>query len=164
MGYEIRDILLNSTEDIYAYTELFLYLADRAQNIHEHIKPNIEEGNIVISDRHFDSTVAYQMAGRGIPEADIEKLKSLNIFREIQPDLTFLLDVAPEKVENRLKTRDRIEKENLDFHKKVREEYLKIQENEPERVTRINALNSIQDVHREIKSRVSSLFGEEYNE
>ena len=66
VGEEIRAILLESNECINEYTELLLYLADRAENLTEVVNPNLEKDKIVISDRHFDSTIAYQMAGRGI--------------------------------------------------------------------------------------------------
>lgn len=118
----------------------------------------------MISDRHFDSTLAYQMAGRGIPEQDVNKLKNLNIFREVQPDLTFLLDVDPEKVKDRFEKRDRIEKEDLTFHRKVREAYLEIYRNEPERIVKIDALDSIEDIQKKVRKRVSSLLEEEFND
>jgi dTMP kinase len=139
VGKKIRGILLESNEDINVYTELLLYLADRAENLAKIINPNLEKDKIVISDRHFDSTIAYQMAGRGIKEEEVKMLKNLNLFSYREPDVTFLLDVDPGIVRNRIKNPDRIERENIDFHRRVRKAYLDLAKKHKDRVIVIDS-------------------------
>ncbi len=155
VGEKIRGILLESNEDINVYTELLLYLADRAENLAEVINPNLEKDKIVISDRHFDSTIAYQMAGRGIEEKEIQVLKNLKLFSNREPDVTFLLDVDPGIVRNRIKNPDRIERENIDFHRKVRKAYLDLAWKHPDRIIVIDSRKTIEQIHRKIKKEIS---------
>ena len=154
LGEKIRGILLESNEDIDVYTELLLYLADRAENLALVINPNLEKGKIVISDRHFDSTIAYQMAGRGIKEKEIKMLKNLKLYSNREPDVTFLLDVDPGIVRNRIKNPDRIERENIDFHRKVRKAYLDLALKNPNRIIVIDSRKTIDEIHKEIKEEV----------
>ena len=163
MGKRIRDILLKGTENIGMYTELFLYLADRAANLGEIVFPNLKRGNIVISDRHFDSTIAYQMAGRGIKEEEIMRLKSVELFTDREPDITFLLDVDPEVVRDRIKNPDRIEKENIDFHRRVRQSYLDLAEKYPDRILLVDSRGTIDEIHNKIKNKILSVL-EEYSD
>lgn len=155
VGEEIRDILLESNEDMNVYTELFLYLADRSENLARVVNPNLEKNKIVISDRHFDSTIAYQMAGRGIKEEEMELLKDLKLFSSREPDVTFLLDVDPEIVRNRIKNPDRIERENIDFHRKVRKAYLDLAKKHRDRVIVIDSMATIEEIHEKIKKEIS---------
>lgn len=155
IGEKIRDILLKSNENMNAYTELLLYLADRAENLAAVINPNLRRNKIVISDRHFDSTIAYQMVGRGIQEKEIKMLKSLKIFGDREPDVTFLLDVDPGVVKNRIENPDRIERENIDFHRKVRNAYLCLAKENPNRIIVIDSRKTIEQIHGEIKKEIS---------
>ncbi len=159
-GKRIREILLNSSNKINRYTELFLYLSDRSEHILEVIKPNLKEGAIVISDRFFDSTIAYQKAGRGIPDDEMMKIMKFEIFKEVEPDITFLLDVSPESVQKRLENPDRIEREDIEFHIKVRNEYLKLAKKNPDRIILINALNSIEEISTVINKTTLDLIKE----
>lgn len=164
VGRKIRNILLEGDEEINTYTELFLYLADRAENLTKNVEPNLKEGKIVISDRHFDSTVAYQMAGRGINKEEIQMFKELKLFSLMEPDITFLLDVDPEIVKDRIKEPDRIERENIDFHRRVRNAYLDIARNAPGRVILIDARGTVEEIHGKIKEKISHLLEEDSNE
>ncbi len=164
VGRKIRSILLEGDEEINTYTELFLYLADRAENLTKNVEPNLKEGKIVISDRHFDSTVAYQMAGRGINKEEIQMFKELKLFSLMEPDITFLLDVDPEIVEDRIKEPDRIERENIDFHRRVRNAYLDIAGNAPDRVILIDARGTIEEIHGKVKEEILNLLGEDLDE
>jgi dTMP kinase len=155
VGKKIRGILLESNEDINVYTELLLYLADRAENLAKIINPNLEKDKIVISDRHFDSTIAYQMAGRGIKEEEVKMLKNLNLFSYREPDVTFLLDVDPGIVRNRIKNPDRIERENIDFHRRVRKAYLDLAKKHKDRVIVIDSRKTIEEIHRKIRKEIS---------
>lgn len=163
-GIKIRNILLDHSNNIEPYTELFLYLADRAQHIMNEILPRLNNNEIVISDRFFDSTVAYQQYGRGISKDEIEYLRKLNIFTTAIPDITFLMDIDPVSSKKRLKEHDRIEKENIEFHRKVRNAYLELFKEYPERITKIDANNSIEHIHEFIKNKVFSYLKEDRSE
>jgi len=148
-GKKIKKIILGDSE-VDSFTELFLYLADRAQHVKEVIKPSLRKGKVVISDRYADASVAYQGDGRGLGFDFVNQL-NLKVTRGIQPDITFLLDLEPEKAICRGKKADRIEKEKLFFHKKVREGYLKIAKSNPNRVKLIKADASFEKIHAMIK-------------
>jgi dTMP kinase len=164
VGKKIRDILLMGNEKIGMYTELFLYLADRAENLVKIVLPNLNKGKIIISDRHFDSTIAYQMAGRGIKEEEMMRVKGIKLFSDREPDVTFLLDVDPEIVKDRIKNPDRIEKENIDFHRRVRQSYLKLAEENPDRIVRVDSRGTVDEIHEMIKKEISSFLEEDFNE
>jgi len=164
LGEKIRGILLEGSEDINMYTELFLYLADRAENLAKIVSPNLEKDKIVISDRHFDSTVAYQMAGRGVKEEEMKMLKGLELFSVREPDITFLLDVDPGIVRDRILEPDRIERENIDFHRRVRKAYLDLAKKNPDRVILIDSRGTIDEIYGEIKKEISTLLEEDFDE
>lgn len=151
LGKKIRELLLHYDGDVAPMCEAFLFLADRAQHIEHTIKPAVEAGKIVVCDRHTDSTIAYQGYGRG---EDIEQLKYLNNLAtgSIKPDLTFVFDVSTEVAQARVgNEKDRMESAGVEFHKKVRQGYLEIAKQEPERVKVINADNTIEQVFEDTK-------------
>ena len=117
------------------------------------VNPNLDKNKIVISDRYFDSTIAYQMAGRGIAE-DFEVLKKLKLFSKRDPDVTFLLDVDPEVVRDRIKNPDRIEREDIAFHRRVREAYLSLANKYKDRFFVIDSNKTIDEIHEKIKNKV----------
>ena len=142
-GKKIRQILLSHSDEIFPpLAELFLYEADRNFHIHNLIKPKIDQGYTVICDRFTDSTLAYQGYARGLNIDFVKKLNSV-ASQNIIPDITFLIDIPVEEGLKRIqKTRekDRIEKEEIDFHKKLREGFLKIAEEEKDRIVVLNGL------------------------
>lgn len=151
LGEKIREILLNYDGEVSSNAEAFLFLADRAQHIDTIVKPAVEAGKIVLCDRHTDSTIAYQGYGRGV---DIERLKMLNNLATsgMKPDLTFVFDVDMETSAQRVgKEKDRMESAGLEFHKKVRDGYLQIAREEPQRVKVINAMDSIENIFEKVK-------------
>ena len=151
LGKKIRELLLHYDGDVSSSCEAFLFLADRAQHVEHLIKPAINAGKIVICDRHTDSTIAYQGYGRG---KDIKQLKYLNDLATngLKPDLTFVFDVSTEVAQKRVGTeKDRMESAGIEFHKKVRNGYLEIAKEEPERVKVINANNTIENVFQDTK-------------
>lgn len=151
LGQNIRELLLHYDGEVAPMCEAFLFLADRAQHIEHLIKPAVDEGKIVICDRHTDSTIAYQGYGRG---EDIKQLKYLNSLAtgDIKPDLTFVFDVSTEVAQKRVgDEKDRMESAGLEFHKKVRQGYLEIAKQEPERVKVIDANNNIERVFEDTK-------------
>jgi len=150
LGEKIRELLLHYDGDVSKNCEMFMFLADRAQHIDNLVKPAIDKGEIVLCDRHTDSLVAYQGYGRG---NDIEEIISLNNIatHSIHPDLTFVFDVATEVAQQRVGSeKDRMESAGIEFHKKVRQGYLKIAAQEPNRVKVVNANNSIDTVFEDV--------------
>jgi len=160
IGKKIRSILLDPESAIMdPYTELLLYTADRIQHIREIICPLINNGNVVICDRYFDATLAYQGVARGLDTAIILNLHQL-ICRNLKPDLTFLLDLPPhiglsrawKQLKNgcRPDAESRFEKETLVFHERVRSGYLELAEKEPDRFRIIDASQSEPQVREQI--------------
>lgn len=145
-------------KDISPLTELLLFNASRAQLVNEVIQPNLEEGKIVICDRYADSTAAYQSYGRGL---DLEMVKVINdvATQGLKPDLTILLDVPADEGLARIKARrrDRFEQEDIAFHQRVREGYLKLATNDPERWLVVDATQSKRKIAEIIWQRVSQL-------
>lgn len=160
IGQKIRDILLHHDGIVSDNCEMFLFLADRAQHVDTFIKPAIEAGKIVLCDRHTDSTIAYQGYGRG---NDIEKLVNLNKIATsgLTPDLTVVFDVDTEVAQTRVgKEKDRLESAGIEFHKKVRNGYLQLAKENPNRIKVVNANNSIDTVYNDTKSIIIDLISQ----
>ncbi|MBE9547271.1 MAG: dTMP kinase [Proteobacteria bacterium] len=167
LGLKIREILLNkSSFEICAESELFLFSAARAQHVKEVILPALEGGEIVLCDRFFDATIAYQGSGR---ELDMNFIRQINAISagHLKPDMTFLFDIPVEiglkramgrisRIKNAPRE-DRFESEKIEFHKKVREGYLSLAKSEPERFRVIDGTKDILTVHREVCSQVVAL-------
>lgn len=155
IGKEIRSILLNKENKIYPQTEIFLIFADRVQHVQEIIKPNLNEGKIVVSDRYFDSSVAYQGQREGISKIEIyELIENLDL---PTPDITFLLDLPANVGLKRAKNRaslDRFESEEISFHEGVRQNYLDLQEQNLERIVKIDATQSPNEIFSNIIKRI----------
>lgn len=157
LGTKLREILLNYEGEIASTAESFLFLADRAQHIEKIIKPAIEEKKIILCDRHTDSTLAYQGYGRGL---DIDRIKYLNDIATggLKPDLTIVFDIDAETSSKRVgANKDRMESAGMDFFNRVRQGYLKIAEEEPERVKVINACDTIENVHKQVMQLIEAL-------
>ena len=152
LGQKVREILLNHDGEVASTCEMFLYLADRAQNIGTIVNPALLAGKIVLCDRHTDSSVAYQGYARGL---DIERINYLNAIATEgrKPDLTLLFDVdtdvAMTRVGNRAE-KDRLEVEGAAFHRKVRAGYLEIAKKEPDRIKIIDANLSVEEVWAQV--------------
>lgn len=147
LGEKLREILLNYEGEVSSQAEAFLFLADRAQHMDVIIKPAVAAGKFVLCDRHTDSTVAYQGYGRGI---DISRINMLNDIATggRKPDLTIVFDVDVETSLSRVgKEKDRMENSGMDFFNRVRNGYLQIAKQEPERVKVIDATQSIEAIH-----------------
>ena len=142
--------MLNYDGEVSSRCESFLFLADRAQHVDCIIKPALQEGTIVLCDRHTDSTVAYQGYGRGL---DIEEIKKLNALATggLKPDLTIVFDVDIKTSQARVgKNKDRMESAGIEFFKKVREGFLEIAKEEPQRVKVINSSDTIENIHKKV--------------
>ena len=150
----IRKLLLHAEESMSDRAEALLMIASRAQLTDKVILPQVINGTWVVADRYADSTLAYQGGGRGL---SVKSLDSINEFGTytLKPDLTFFIDISVDVANTRMRVeRDRIEKEGDGFQQRVREQYLKLHENKPERVILINGEQSIEDVRTEIWNHV----------
>lgn len=157
LGEKLREILLNYDGDVSSQAEAFLFLADRAQHMDIIIKPAVVTGKIVLCDRHTDSTVAYQGYGRGI---DVSRINMLNDIATggRKPDLTIVFDVDVETSLSRVgKEKDRMENAGMDFFNRVRNGYLQIAKQEPERVKVIDATQSIEAIHIQVIKFINQL-------
>ena len=137
-GKVIRDLLLHGEGPLAPETELALFFADRAQNIEEVIRPALRRGEVVIADRFTDSTVAYQGGGRGVPRERVQCV-DFAITGGFRPHRTLLLDLPVAAGLARLSGTDRFEGEAEAFHQRVRDEFLRIAREEPDRVVVIPA-------------------------
>jgi len=152
LGQRLRAALLDVQEQVDPLTELLVFAADRAQHVRRQLLPALAEGQIVLSDRYADATVAYQGAGRGFAPDLIQQIVQLAT-GGLQPDLTLLFDlsVAESAVRTRrrvaAKNTDRLDIEHADFHERVRDAYLEIARNNPERIRVIEARGSVQETH-----------------
>jgi dTMP kinase len=143
LSEKVREILLNRGDvDVTDRAELLLFLAARTQLVDEVIMPAIESGRIVICDRFYDSTYAYQGYARGLPLDIVTDMNSFATYGLV-PDLTLLYDLAVEVARRRgtatVPAHDRLEKETSDFHKRVREGYLELASRDPDRIRVIDA-------------------------
>jgi dTMP kinase len=164
IGQKIRNILLHHEGIVADSCEMFLFLADRAQHVETFIKPALKQGKIVLCDRHTDSTIAYQGYGRG---QDIKLLKDLNkiAVNGLTPDITLLFDVSTQTAQQRVgNEKDRMESIGIEFHQKVRNGYLSLQKENPNRIKLINANNSIENVFNDTKNIIINLLQEKLGE
>ncbi len=149
---QIREILLSTkNNEMLPETEVLLYMASRSQHTGEWIIPALEQGKIVISDRYYDSTLAYQGAARRIERKLIDSITKFATFG-LKPDITFLVDLPAEEGLSRIsyKNADRLEKESLEFHKKVRKGFFEIAKIEKNRYIIIDGRDSVEKIHKEI--------------
>jgi dTMP kinase len=158
IGEKIRSILLDKDHsDMQPLTELFLYLAARAQITAQLISPSLDKGYIVIMDRYLDSTIAYQGYARGL---GMDRLRELNLIATegLLPDATFIIDCDPHVALTRLTSLpDRLESEGVEFMKKVREGFLLLAEKEPARITVVDGARDVSSIKNEIFQKVKNL-------
>ena len=159
-GAGIRGIVLDRAHTgIAARSEALLYAADRAQHVHDVLRPALDAGEVVITDRFVDSSLAYQGAGRTIPLDDVRML-SRWATEGLQPDLTVLLDLPPEVGLARARGRavaDRLESESLEFHQRVRQTFRALAEAQPDRYLVLDARQTPEDLAAAIRVRVTEL-------
>ncbi len=164
VGLRLRAALLDASEEVDPLTELLVFAADRAQHVRRVIRPTIEAGQIVISDRYADATVAYQGAGRGFSPELISEIVQLAT-EGLKPDLTVLFDLGIDESTRRTtrrstgksssKTgRDRLDIEDAEFHSRVRDAYLQIARDEPERVKLVDSSGPVELTHERVKDIV----------
>lgn len=151
------DVMSNVDARVDPIAELFLFEAARAQLVSEVIRPALDKGHVVICDRFADSTAAYQGYGRELPLDQVKKMNDVAT-ADLKPNLTILLDIDPEDGLKRVPAkRDRMEKQARDFHRRVRDGYLEIAKDNPDRFLVLDALQSADDIQAQIWSRVEQL-------
>ena len=162
LGQEIRHLLLHRKGDVAPRSEALLYAADRAHHVATKVRPALARGEVVITDRYLDSSVAYQGAGRALKAEDVRAI-SMFAVEGLLPDLTILLDLeASAAAARRNKTGeapDRLEREKIEFFEAVRQAYLDMAEAEPNRWLVIDARQSVEAMQDQIRARVSQLLG-----
>lgn len=162
LGSELRNIILHREGFIAPRAEALLYAADRSHHIHTLVRPALKRGEIVVQDRYLDSSVAYQGAGRVLNPTEVRDI-SLWATENLMPDLTVVLDVPASVAKERQaageRQYDRLEAEAEDFHTRVRESYLALAAEEPERFLVIDGESSIEEIHEAIVAKVSDLLG-----
>jgi dTMP kinase len=157
LGKDLRKILLgHETGVISPRAEALLYAADRAHHVFSVIRPGLAEGKVVISDRYFDSSAAYQGAGRVLNPGEVARI-SRWATESLYPTLTILIDVPAEIGLGRLQSRDRLEAEPTEFHERVRQEFLQIAMMDPERYFVVEGTQSVEEIHAQIIARVAEL-------
>jgi dTMP kinase len=157
MGKDLRRILLDhSTGEISPRAEALLYAADRAHHVYSKIRPALDRGEVVITDRYFDSSIAYQGAGRILVSGEVARI-SRWATESLFPTLTILIDQPAEIGLGRLKSKDRLEVEPIDFHERIRQEYLQLTLLDPERYLVVDGRQSIEEIHQEIIARVGEI-------
>ncbi|MCX5850165.1 MAG: dTMP kinase [Deltaproteobacteria bacterium] len=166
IGRKIGGILFNREHhNMCAETEIFLFCAARAQHVREMIMPALKQNKVVLCDRFSDATYAYQGFGRGL---DQEFIKLINDYSAmlLKPDLTLLFDLPVEiglqratERNNRLakpSSTDRFEKENMDFHRRIREGYLNILKNDPDRFRLIDAARDVETIQKDVRTYINN--------
>jgi dTMP kinase len=153
----MRELLLNRETVMAPMAEAMLYAADRAQHVATVIRPALERGAVVISDRYVDSSIAYQAGGRGLPEGDVRRLSQVAT-SGLRPDLTILLDIPPELGLQRLTgPADRLESEELAFHHRVRKTFLDLAGQSRRRYLILDATSSPEKIHEVAMARTLQL-------
>ena len=158
LGQEIRHLLLHRKGDVSARSEALLYAADRAHHVATKIKPALEAGMVVLSDRYFDSSVAYQGAAR---ELNVDEVRNISLWAidNLLPDLTVLLDLPADEAMKRRGNKgtepDRLEREQVEFFERARNEYLKMAKES--RFLVVDASESPEQIHQQVIGRVSAL-------
>ena len=157
LGEKVREILLNYDGEVSDRCESFLFLADRAQHIDMIINPAIAQGKVILCDRHTDSSVAYQGYGRGLSIERINLLNNLAVNGRY-PDMTSVFDIDVETSMKRVgEEKDRMESAGMEFFNRVRNGYLEIAKQEPNRVKVLDARKSIEEVHKNVIELIEAL-------
>lgn len=157
VGRALRGIVLDpATGELSHRTEVLLYAADKAEHVDTVVLPALARGEVVITDRYVDSSIAYQGAGRDLALADVEHVNRWAT-GDLRPHLTVLLDLEPSQGLGRFEARDRIEGESLDFHLRVRQGFLDLAARDPEHYLVVDARRPREEIAEAIRTRVAEL-------
>jgi len=162
LGQEIRQLLLHRKGEVAPRAEALLFAADRAHHVATKVRPALAEGTFVISDRYFDSSVAYQGAGRALSMQEVRNI-SLWAVDGLLPNLTVLLDLDAESARARRNTTgqepDRLEREKIEYFEATRQAFLQLAEAEPDRFFVVSAAQTVDAMQAQIRARVNQLLG-----
>jgi dTMP kinase len=159
VGREMRRIVLSpETGELSDRTEALLYAADKAEHVDTVVRPALARGEVVITDRYVDSTLAYQGAGRALDGDELEWIARWAT-SDLRPHLTVVLDLEPEHGLGRFEERDRIERESVEFHQRVRDAFLAMADLDPRHYLVLDAREPIEEIARAVRHRVAPLLG-----
>lgn len=157
VGRKLREIVLSpDTGSLSDRTEALLYAADKAEHVDTVVQPALDRGDVVITDRYVDSTLAYQGAGRALLVGEVEDVARWAT-HDLRPHLTVVLDLAPEAGLGRFEGRDRIEGESLDFHERVRAAFVEMASADVDHYLVLDARAPVEEIAAEIRERVRPL-------
>lgn len=157
VGRKVREIVLDpATGHLDDRTEALLYAADKSEHLDKVVRPALQDGAVVITDRYVDSTLAYQGAGRAIPVAELESVARWAT-GDLRPHLTVLLDLEPQQGLTRFAGRDRIEGEPLEFHQRVRAAFLDLAARDREHYLVLDARDDVDLIAGQVRKRVEEL-------
>jgi dTMP kinase len=160
VGKELRRIVLDpATGTLSDRCEALLYAADKAEHVDTVVRPALERGEVVITDRYVDSTLAYQGAGRALDVAEVEEVARWAT-GDLRPHLTVVLDLEPSAGLGRFEGRDRIEGESLEFHQRVRAAFVAMAAASPEHYLVLDARAPITEIHAAIMTRLRPLLAQ----
>ncbi len=164
VGLRLRAALLDAKEEVDPLAELLVFAADRAQHVRRVLRPALDSGRVVLSDRYADATIAYQGGGRGFPAELISEIVKLAT-GGLKPHLTLLFDLPVIESTNRTRRRsegkankgalaDRLDAEDIEFHQRVRDSYLRLAAQEPDRFRIIDSTGAVESTHKRVKEIV----------
>jgi dTMP kinase len=157
VGRTLRRIVLDPATGALSHrTEVLLYAADKAEHVDTVVRPALDRGTVVVTDRYVDSTLAYQGAGRSLALADVERVARWAT-SDLRPHLTVVLDLAPEQGLGRFAERDRIEGESLAFHERVRAAFVAMAAADPDHYLVLDARASVEEIASAVRARVAPL-------
>jgi dTMP kinase len=157
VGRELRRIVLSpETGELSDRTETLLYAADKSEHVDTVVLPALGRGDVVITDRYVDSTLAYQGAGRSLVVEEVERVARWAT-HDLRPHLTVVLDLDPRHGLSRFAGRDRIEGESVEFHERVREAFLDMAATDPDHYLVIDARAEVEDIAAAVRDRVVAL-------
>jgi dTMP kinase len=160
VGATVRQIVLDpATGELADRTEALLYAADKAEHIHAVVRPALERGEVVVTDRYVDSTLAYQGAGRSLDGAELEWVARWAT-EDLRPHLTVLLDLDPAHGLTRFAERDRIEGESIGFHQRVRAEFLRLAAADPSHYLVLDARAPVDEIAEAVHARLGPVLEE----
>ncbi len=159
-GRAIRQIVLDpATGALADRTEFLLYLADKSEHVRAVVRPALDRGAVVVTDRYVDSTLAYQGAGRALDVDELEKIARWAT-EDLRPNLTVVLDLAPARGLGRFEQRDRIEGEPLEFHGRARAAFVSMAQADPEHYLLLDAGRPAETIAAAVRDRLAPLLGQ----
>ncbi|HEY0888775.1 MAG TPA: dTMP kinase [Nocardioides sp.] len=157
VGRTLREIVLSpETGALADKTEALLYAADKAEHVEAVVRPALERGAVVVTDRYVDSTLAYQGAGRALAVEEVEQVARWAT-GDLRPHLTVVLDLEPQAGLGRFEGRDRIEGESLEFHERVREAFVAMAKADPDHYLVLDARAPVEEIAAAVRSRLEPL-------